>query len=204
MVRQPDRSGHCARRIRRSGDCHPGQGRRGRRLPRTPLEHRRLGRYRPSSRPVRPTWNRGPSPRGPNRPTDYRPVLIVAPTGRGARPPRRHGQNVDHCLEFLRSGDWLNRTTQWGKRSQQSPDGAGSDKGQILRYSRRRRLRPPIRAFPFTWTNLVASGKYVSTLHTIRDRFASQRSRGPDAADPARAGVRGSPGRARERPQRDR
>src|SRR5262249_45748400 len=41
----------------------------------------------------------------------------------------------------------LNRSTQSGKRTEGSPDGAGSSKGRIPGSPGRRRLRPPIVAF---------------------------------------------------------
>jgi hypothetical protein len=49
----------------------------------------------------------------------------------------------------------LNRSTQWGKRIEESPDGAGSCNGRIPGSCRRRRLRPPIVAFPIAGTCLV-------------------------------------------------
>jgi hypothetical protein len=43
-----------------------------------------------------------------------------------------------------------------GRRIEESPDGAGSYKrAGFAGFSCRRRLRPPIFAFPIAWTDLV-------------------------------------------------
>ena len=50
------------------------------------------------------------------------------------------------------------RSTRWGKRIEESPDGAGSCRGRIPRSTWRKRLRPPIRAFSSGSSPTAAGG----------------------------------------------
>jgi hypothetical protein len=76
----------------------------------------------------------------------------------------------------------LIRSTRWRERIEESPDGAGSYMGRIPRTSCRRRLRPPILAFPFARTDWPERVSRVRRLQCSRraadegDRVAGGRA----------------------------